>query len=165
MTHQANLGAATALGLLVLLAGPAAAQTGPGGGPGPGQGGGMGPPRALADVPAWADRLFDRLDANQDAVLTGDELAVLSRGPAGSMGGGRLRRMIGQSDTSNDGRISREELTAGARRMFNRMDADGDGLLSDAERPRPPAPPTTPGVAMPAPEPETMPFPDMSAGV
>ncbi|MBU2380885.1 MAG: EF-hand domain-containing protein, partial [Alphaproteobacteria bacterium] len=128
------------------------------------QGGGMGLPRALADVPAWADRLFDRLDANQDGAVTGDELAVLSRGPVGAMGGSRLRRMIGQSDASNDGRISREEMTAGAQRMFNRMDADGDGVLSDTERPRPPARPASPAMPMPAAEPEPMPFPDMAGG-
>ena len=162
MTLQANLLAAAALGALALLASPAAAQTGPGGGMGGGPGGGMGPPRVLADVPAWADRLFARLDANQDAAITGDELAALSRGPAGAMGGGRLRRMIGQSDASNDGRISREELTAGAQRMFTRMDANGDGVLSEEERPRPPAPPSSPAIPMPAQEP--MQIPDMPGG-
>ena len=125
-------------------------------------GGGMGPPRALAEAPAWADRLFGRLDANQDASVTGDELAVLSSGPAAAMGGGRLRRMIAQSDASNDGRISREELIAGTERMFRRMDADGDGVLSDAEMPRPPAARRPP--SLPAPEPEPMPFPEMSGG-
>lgn len=125
-------------------------------------GGGMGPARTLADIPAWTSRLFGRLDANQDGALTGDELAVLSSGPGGAMGGGRLRRMIGQSDSSNDGRISLEELTAGAERMFTRMDADGDGRLSDDELPRPPAPERPPSIPMPAAEP--MPMPDMPGG-
>ena len=71
-----------------------------------------------------------------------------------------MRRMIGQADASNDGRISREELTAGAERMFRRMDADGDGVLSEDERPRPPAPRRPP--TLPTPEPEPMPFPEMS---
>ena len=148
---------ALAVSLAVLsLAAPAAAQT-PAVQP---PGGGMGPPRALAETPAWANRLFDRLDANRDAAVTGEELAVLSSGPAAAMGGGRLRRMIAQSDASNDGRISREELTAGAERMFRRMDADGDGVLSEDERPRPPAPRRPP--TLPTPEPEPMPFPEMS---
>ena len=153
MTLHANA-LTLSIGALLLLASPAAAQTPPGGGQG-----GMGPPPTLADVPAWAGRIFDRLDANTDDAVTGDELAVLSSGPAAAMGGGRLRRMIAQSDASNDGRISREELTAGAERMFRRMDADGDGVLSDSERPRPPAPPRAPAIPMPQPEP--MPFPDM----
>lgn len=153
MTHSACAVSAS-IGALCLLAAPALAQTPPGGG----QGGGMGPPPALADVPAWAGRVFDRLDTNADGAVTGDELAVLSSGPAAAMGGGRMRRMIAQSDASNDGRISREELSAGAERMFRRMDANGDGVLSDEERPRPPAPPRAPSVPMPQPEP--MPFPD-----
>lgn len=151
------------LGALIAVAAPALAQTPPGGGqgggPGNGPGRGMGPPPALADVPAWAGRIFDRLDANADDAVTGDELAVLSSGPAAAMGGGRLRRMIAQSDASNDGRISREELTAGAERMFTRMDANGDGVLSGDELPRPPAAQRAP--SMPMPQPEPMPFPDM----
>ena len=155
MTFQANTLAA-AVGAVILLSSPTTAQTGPGAGPGAG----MGPPRALAEVPAWADRLFGRLDADQDAAITGGELAVLSSGPAAAMGGGRLRRMIAQSDSSNDGRISRDELIAGTERMFARMDADGDGTLSEAELPRPPAPPRPPSIPMP--EPDPMPMPDMS---
>lgn len=153
---------AASFGALCLLSASALAQTPPGPGPGPGPGAGMGPPRVQADIPAWADGLFGRLDANQDAAVTGDELAALSSGPAAAMGGGRLRRMIAQSDSSNDGRISREELTAGTERMFTRMDADGDGTLSDAELPRPPAPPRPPSIPMPAPEP--MPMPEMPGG-
>ena len=153
MTPHANA-LTLSIGALLLLHSPASAQTPPGGG----QGGGMGPPPALAEVPVWAGRIFERLDANADAAITGDELAALSSGPAAAMGGGRLRRMIAQSDASNDGRISREELTAGAERMFRRMDTDGDGVLSEAERPRPPAPPRAPAIPMPQPEP--MPFPD-----
>jgi len=159
MTLPANALAAS-IGALCLLAAPAFAQTPPGNGMGAGMGRGMGPPPALADVPAWADRVFDRLDANQDGAVTGDELAVLSSGPAAAMGGGMLRRMIAQSDANNDGRISREELTAGAERMFRRMDVNGDGVLSDDERPRPPTPPNAPTVPMPT-QPEPDPFPDM----
>lgn len=155
MTSHMHALAAT-IAALVLTA-PAAAQT-----PGGGQGGGMAPARTLAEVPAFAERLFGRLDANQDAAITGDELAVLSSGPAAAMGGGRLRRMISQSDASNDGRISREEMIAGAERMFRRMDADGDGALSDDELPRPPAPQRPPGIPMPTPEP--MPAPEMPGG-
>ncbi|HYC96799.1 hypothetical protein [Brevundimonas sp.] len=167
MTIHANALAASC-GALFLLASPALAQTAPEptptsrAGPGPMRGGGMGPPRARADVPAWAERLFGRLDANQDAAITGDELAVLTRGPAAAMGGGRLRTAIAQSDASNDGRISREELTAGTERMFTRMDANGDGVLADEEMPRPPQPQSPPSVPMPAPEP--MPMPEMPGG-
>lgn len=157
---------------------PPAGQTGPGGaapmqggpggpqgGPGGGMGGGM-MPRATADVPAWSDRLFTRLDANHDDAITGSELTVLTSGGMGARGGSRLRAMISQSDASGDSRISREELAAGAQRMFTRMDRNGDGRLEGDELPQPPAAARPPAMPMPAPAQPTMPtFPmDPSGG-
>ncbi len=140
----------------------------PAGGPGAGgMGGGGGaemfsPPRAADDVAPWAARLFARLDANQDASITGNELAILANPMVASMGGSRLRAMIAQSDSSRDSRISAEEMTAGAQRMFNRMDTDGDGRLSDAELPRPAVPSAPPPVNIPPAD--SNPFPDMPNG-
>jgi len=140
----------------------------PGGGPG---GGGMGggggaemfsPPRDADAVAPWAERLFTRLDANQDASITGNELAILANPMVASMGGSRLRAMIAQSDSSRDSRISLEEMTAGAQRMFNRMDTNGDGRLSDAELPRPAAP--APPASVNIPPADSNPFPDMPNG-
>lgn len=146
-----------ALAALAAFAAPAAwAQTPP---EAPQAGGMMGPPRTAAEAPAWADRLFDRLDADADGVITGRELMVLSRGEVAARGGSRIRAMVSQSDASNDARVTREELQAGAVRMFERMDADGDGRLSDAEMPRPPAPRAP--VALPMPAPDPMPMPGM----
>src|SRR6476620_4088062 len=70
--------------------------------PGPGSraGGGMAPPTDRAQVAAWAERLFTRLDADQNAALTSGELLVLTQGGAAAMGGGRLRAAIAQSDAS-----------------------------------------------------------------
>ncbi|HZV84576.1 MAG TPA: hypothetical protein VFF48_06270 [Brevundimonas sp.] len=134
----------------------ATAQTAPG--PGPRAGGGMAPPTDRARVADWADRLFTRLDADQNAALTSAELLVLTQGGAAAMGGGRLRAAIAQSDASGDSRISREELAAGAARLFTRMDTNGDGRLSGDELPRPPARPRAPSMpTAPAPDP----FPPM----
>ena len=148
--------------------GPGAGR--PGGGPGAGGmgggGGGRGemfsPPRAADAVAPWAERLFTRLDANQDASITGNELAILANPMVASMGGSRLRAMIAQSDSSRDSRISLEEVTAGAQRMFNRMDTNGDGRLSDAELPRPAAPAAPASVNIPPAD--SNPFPDMPNG-
>jgi Ca2+-binding EF-hand superfamily protein len=139
--------------------GPGPGMGGPGmGGPGMGGGGMMALPRTSDGVGPWAERLFTRLDANQDAAITGDELAILANPTVAAMGGSRLRAMIVQSDASRDSRINLEELSAGAQRMFSRMDVNGDGRLSDEELPRRPAPP--PSMAIPPPA-STMPtFPD-----
>jgi Ca2+-binding EF-hand superfamily protein len=151
--------------------GPPGAPPGAGRPAGPPGAGGMGggggaemfsPPRAADDVAPWAGRLFTRLDANQDASITGNEMAILANPMVASMGGSRLRAMIAQSDSSRDSRISLEEMTAGAQRMFNRMDTNGDGRLSDAELPRPAAP--TPPPSINVPPADSNPFPDMPNG-
>lgn len=141
--------------VLWAIAGSAVAQTPPA----PPPGGGMNLPRDTAEVQPWADRLFTRLDANQDDQITGGELAVLANPAVAAMGGSRLRAMISQSDTSRDSRISREELAAGAQRMFSRMDRNSDGRLADDELPQPPARPAP--MPMPTQAPPSMPtFPD-----
>lgn len=150
--------------LLSAFAGSAAAQTPP---PGGGMGGGMGPngmmglPRTADRVEGWSARIFNRMDANQDASITGDELAILANPMVAAMGGSRMRAMIVQSDANRDSRISAEEMAVGARRMFNRMDANGDGQLSDDELPQAPAAP--PPIRIPTAEPAN-PFQDMPNG-
>lgn len=137
-----------------------------GGGMGAGMGGGgaemFSPPRTADSVAPWAERLFTRLDANQDSSITGNELALLANPMVASMGGSRLRAMIAQSDANRDSRINLEEMSAGAQRMFNRMDTNGDGRLSDDELPQRPAAP--PAIAMPPPAPTMPTFPDTPDG-
>lgn len=144
--------------LFAALAGSAAAQTPPP--PGGGMGGGMSLPRTSEEVEPWSARIFTRLDANQDASITGDELAIFANPTVAVMGGSRMRAMIVQSDANRDSRISAEELSAGAQRMFTRMDRNGDGQLADDELPQRPAPPPT--VTVPPADP--VPFPDIPNG-
>ena len=120
-------------------------------------GGGMMLPRTSEEVAPWSARVFARMDANQDASITGNELAILANPTVAAMGGSRMRAMIVQSDANRDSRINAEELAAGAQRMFARMDVNGDGRLADEELPQRPAPP--PPVVIPPVS--TMPtFPD-----
>lgn len=154
MSIRSTLLAASTAALFVALAAPAVAQTPPGGG--------MGPPRSADAVGGWADRLFTRLDVNQDDAVTGTELVVLTQGEAGARGGARLRAMVSQSDSSGDARISREELAAGAQRMFTRMDRNGDGRLADDELPQPPTAPRP--APMPAPPANPFPIPPAPDG-
>lgn len=131
-----------------------------------GRGGGMGAlPHSRAEMEPWAERVFGRLDANADGAITGNELTILTQEPVASMGGGRLRALVSQSDANRDARVTREEFGAGALRAFDRMDANGDGQLSEEERPQPPASQRPLAIPMPAPaNPMPMPMPDASGG-
>ena len=147
---------------------PGAPQAGPPGAPQVVRQGGMAMgqlPRTADAIPAWSERIFARLDANADGAVTGNELTILTQEPVASMGGGRLRAMISRSDANRDARVSLEEFTAGATGAFERMDANGDGQLSDDELPATPAPPRPMAIPMPAPaNPMPMPMPDGSGG-
>jgi Ca2+-binding EF-hand superfamily protein len=46
--------------------------------------------------------------------------------------------MLGRADANNDGNISREEFLAHPTEMFARLDTNGDGVISTAERPQRP---------------------------
>ncbi len=88
---------------------------------------------------------FAAQDADRNGSLAGDELRR-PRGPDGARGGpdgGRGRGDRGERhgpgrmnpDANNDGVITRDEFLAGPIAMFDRMDANDDGRLTDAEKP------------------------------
>jgi len=116
---------------LLALATTAAAQTPP-----PGMAGmaGMGGPMTLEAMQARQDQMFDRLDANADGMITGNELAVLTQPPMNQMGGPRIRSMITRADADRNARISRDEMRSAAASLFASLDADQDGLVSPSER-------------------------------
>lgn len=92
---------------------------------------------------------FARMDADNDGKLTPEEMGPGRHrgpgmapgdpgrgGPEGARpdGGPRMAgMMLRQVDTNNDGRISREEMRAQADRRFDRMDANKDGVIDQAE--------------------------------
>jgi len=99
------------------------------------RGPGTRPPQTLADMQARNDRIFARLDANADGAITGAELAVLASGPQGGRAGGRIREMFSRADADRNSRITLEEIRDATAGRFARMDADGDGVVTDEERP------------------------------
>jgi len=87
----------------------------------------------------WKGRpeTFQLLDENKDGVITREELTP--KGPARGRRGNRpdLRsgkdsaRFLEQYDTNHDGQVTKEEFPH--ERRFSEIDADGNGILSDAE--------------------------------
>jgi hypothetical protein len=138
---------AFACSLVLALATAAAAQTPP-----PGMGAGMGGPQTLEAMQARQDQMFDRLDANADGVITGDELAVLTRPPMSQAGGPRMRSMITRADADRNARITREEMRNAAAALFASLDADRDGVVTPTERAA-----MMPAAAQPAPPRMTVP--------
>ena len=71
---------------------------------------------------------FDRLDVDGDGQLTPDELTA-GDGPGGA-------RMLRRADTDGNGTLTRDEVRQAAGTLFEMMDVDGDGVVTEAERPQ-----------------------------
>lgn len=85
---------------------------------------------------------FIRLDADHNGQLTREEMRA-DRGERGEhrrgrRGGHRGEGMhrLASADANNDGNITREEFLARPNEMFQRLDANNDGVISTAERPQ-----------------------------
>jgi Ca2+-binding EF-hand superfamily protein len=90
-----------------------------------------------AEFDAGRQASFQRLDANNDGQLTREERRAerMHRGGRGRHGGGF---QLARADANNDGNITREEFLARPTEMFDRMDANHDGVIAAAERPQRP---------------------------
>jgi Ca2+-binding EF-hand superfamily protein len=83
---------------------------------------------------AARDRAFTRLDRDGDGYLTSADaprgLRARGGGQGGQGGQGALMRAM---DADGDGRISREEFVNGSLRVFDRTDANHDGVVDAQE--------------------------------
>ena len=73
------------------------------------------------------EQAFDRMDADKDGFLTKEELRSAAREFRG-----KRRSGLQEMDADADGNISRSEWK-GKEEMFNRLDANNDGVLSRDE--------------------------------
>jgi len=72
---------------------------------------------------------FDRLDRNHDGVLTADDRPRMA-----GFGGGQTRgSMLEQFDANQDGRVDKSEYVNGPTPLFDRIDANHDGVITAAE--------------------------------
>ncbi len=104
--------------------------------------GSMIPPETLETALQRSDRMFERLDTDSDGGITHTEVAAMMnrmRAQAAQGRGGGQGAMVGQlfdtADKDADHRITREEMRTNATERFKAQDRDGDGVLSDSERP------------------------------
>jgi Ca2+-binding EF-hand superfamily protein len=87
-----------------------------------------------AELTAHAKTYFDRADTNGDGALSLSEM--MTRRPANASV--RLQKMIDKADTNSDGIVDFDELEAartqsGRGNIFDKLDADNDGQLSNEE--------------------------------
>lgn len=94
-----------------------------------------------AEFDAGQTALFARLDANNDGQLTREEGRANRMMHRGGRRGGHGRGPgfdLARADANNDGNITRDEFLARPIEMFDRLDANNDGVIQASERPQRP---------------------------
>ncbi len=85
----------------------------------------------------WAERFSDA-DADGDGQLSADELSSAIEAWRTEYRARQIKNRIERHDTNGDGLLNLEEATAATQpkrieRLFERLDADGDGSITKAE--------------------------------
>ena len=80
----------------------------------------------LGEYRARADRLFNRLDMDGDGRLDREEIVA-------GVGQARLRNALDRADTDLDEHVTRQEFNDLVTRVYQRLDADGNGVITEAE--------------------------------
>jgi Ca2+-binding EF-hand superfamily protein len=78
-----------------------------------------------AEFDTESTALFKKLDKNSDGKIAADEVPAHHWGPKGGM--------LGRMDTDKDGRITKAEFTVGEDKLFQKLDANGDGVITQDE--------------------------------
>lgn len=80
---------------------------------------------------ASARSLYAQFDARHDGKVTAAEIASSPR--AGDRAVHVATHLVARMDANGDGRVSRDEFLAAAKRRFARLDRDGDGFVDPSE--------------------------------
>ena len=80
-----------------------------------------------AELQAYRARQFDRLDRNDDGVLSDSDLPRIPQIRD------KIKARTAAYDTNRDGRITRAEFTGGPTIAFDRADTNNDGFVTTAE--------------------------------
>lgn len=80
---------------------------------------------------AYRQTQFSRFDRNNDGYITDDDMPrfMANRAPAGMS----PADMRAEFDANGDGRVSQSEFVNGPTLVFNRVDANGDNVATEAE--------------------------------
>ena len=101
-----------------------------------GQGAPAAPPRAAPGAAQSVSRVaiqqtdkerFTQMDSNKDGFVTAGELSAAA-------GPDQAARLVGSLDSNKDGKVSLAELDAMMLSMFDRADADRDGIVTVQEQ-------------------------------
>jgi hypothetical protein len=79
----------------------------------------------------WMTGMFERFDTDGDGSVNLEELTAALAARAAE----QAERMMKRADANSDGMIGADEMGQGRRHgaMFERLDADGDGVITKAE--------------------------------
>lgn len=87
------------------------------------------------ELTAFRQTMMSGTDADGDGLISAEELAAHMKARMGARIDERAKARVADQDLNGDGKLSAEELIAPpmASRMFDRLDADGDGAVSKEE--------------------------------
>ena len=88
-----------------------------------------------AEMEAFRAARVAEVDANKDGLLSGDELAAMHLKMMTERANTMAAQMVAKLDTDGDKLLSASELAArpGPERMFEMVDTDNDGAITQAE--------------------------------
>ena len=81
------------------------------------------------------EKFFATADKDGDGALTQDEMQAAHESMTKRMGNrdGKRGDHFGRIDADGDGQVTKAEFVAGGEKMFERLDANGDGKIEPGE--------------------------------